>query len=111
MTSINTLLANNRRNSAYGAPRGDRGYINEDQPLTGLRCERLRMVDGDYGPDGTYWGYSPSNGYMYVVFNGATPEFKTACGLLKYYRAKSRADAIAQFNDDSEGYTFARGTK
>ena len=109
--NINTLLNANRRNMSRGAPMGDRGYINEEQPLTGLLCQRVRMVDGDYGPDGTYWGNSPTNGQVYAVFNGPNAEFKPACGLLKYYRAHTRADAISQFSEEHEGYKFSRGAK
>ena len=70
MTSINTILNRQRVNCSRGAPMGDCGFIHDEQPFTRMRCERLRMVDGDYGPDGTYWGYSPSHGRMYVIFNG-----------------------------------------
>jgi hypothetical protein len=107
--TITSILRANRRNSAYGAPMGDSGYINYDQPESGLRCQRLDMVDGDYGPDGTYWGCGSYNsGHMYVIFNGANPEFKTACGLLKYYRAKNRDSAIALFLEDYPEFSFSR---
>lgn len=100
MTSINTLLRQNRRNCAHGAPMGDHGYAHSDN---NMRCERLRMVDGCYGPDGTYWGSgSQQHGYMFVCFNN-TQTF------LKYYRAKSRSDAIAQCLDDYPEVKFTRG--
>lgn len=109
MTSINTILNRQRVNCSRGAPMGDCGFIHDEQPFTRMRCERLRMVDGDYGPDGTYWGYSPSHGRMYVIFNGENEKFEPAGGLLKYYRAKNRADAIAQFQAEYPGYKFTRG--
>ena len=110
-TNINTLLRANRRNSARGAPMGDRGYINDCQQPDGLLCQRIYLVDGDYGPDGTYWGNSPKHGNIYAVFNGQNSEFKPACGLLKYYRAHSREEAIYQFNAEFPGFTFSRGSK
>ena len=107
MTSINTLLRQNPRNCAYGAPMGDHGYAHS---YDRMRCERLRMVDGDYGPDGTYWGSgSQQHGYMFVCFNGANEEYKMACGFLKYYRARSRSDAVAQCLDDYPEIKFTRG--
>lgn len=111
-TSINTVLAGSPRTSTRGAPMGDTGYAHSDNPERGMRCERLRMVDGDYGPDGTYWGCgSREHGHMYVCFNGANEEYKIGCGFLKYYRAKSRADAIAQCLVDYPEITFTRGAK
>lgn len=109
--NINTLLKQNPRSMARGAPMGDTGFINPDALRDTLCCQVLQIVDGAYGPDGTYWG-CPSNehGRMYVIFNATDDEYKMACGVLKYYRAKSRADAIAQFNDEWPGFAFKRGT-
>lgn len=102
--NINQLLRATPRKCTYGAPMGHAGYINPDQPLTGLRCQRITLVDGDYGPDGTYWGYMPRD-HMYAVFDG--PALTT----LKFYRATSRNDAIAQFHDQYPEYNFVRGPK
>lgn len=96
LRSINALLAASPRDGSRGAPMGDPGYARCDN-FSRMRCERLRMLDGDYGPDGTYWGCgSRARGYMYVCFNGATDDYGVAGGFIKYYRATSRADAIAQ---------------
>ena len=108
---INAILRANPRNSAYGAPMGDSGFAHSDNPPNGILCQRVRMVDGDYSPDGTYWGCSPKHGQMYAVFNGANSEYKPACGLLKYYRAHSRAGAIAQFLADYPECKLSRGAK
>lgn len=110
MTNINQLLRAIPRNCKYGAPMGHSGIVRDAQSLTGLRCQRITLVDGDYGPDGTYWGYMPRE-HMYAVFNGANVEFDAAWGLLKFYRASSRDDAIAQFHDQYPEYSFARGSK
>lgn len=106
---INKLLKNNPVNTSRGAPMGDPGYINDGQPLTGLNCQKLGMVDYCYGPDGVYWGGPGPSGHMYVVFNGPNDEYKEACGLLKYVRAHSRNDAIDKFNSQYPGYSFAVG--
>jgi len=88
---------------------GDPGFIKPDAMRDGLRCQALRMEDGAYGPDGTYWGGpSREHGHMYVIFNATDEEYKMARGVLKYYRAKSRAEAISQFNDEWPGFTFKR---
>ena len=107
MPSINTLLRASRVNCSRGAPMGDSGYINDDQPMHGLCCQRVRLIDGDYGPDGTYWGYSHT-GDIYAVFNGANDEWQPARGLLKLYRAKSRAEAVSKFLAQHPGYSFYR---
>lgn len=110
MSSINAYLRKNPRNSKYGAKMGDCGYIAEDCPKNGLLCQKLTMIDGDYGPDGTYWGAGSLRlGYLYVIANNDNSEYSIAGGILKYYRAKSRADAIAQFCKDYPGYSFKRG--
>lgn len=107
--NINKLLRENRRNRSRGALMGDCGFISTDQPLTGLCCQRLEMIDGCYGPDATYWGAgSREHGWMYVIFNAGNDVWKPACGLLKYYRAQSRSDAIKQFNQEYPGYTFIK---
>lgn len=108
--NINQLLRANPASCSRGAPMGDSGFIKPDQPLTGLLCQRITLVDGDYGPDGTYWGYVPRE-HMYAVFNGANAEYKPARGLLKFYRATSRHGAIAQFHAQYPEYNFARGPK
>ena len=108
-TDINQLLKSNPVNCSRGSPMGDGGYINEDQPMTGLCCQRVRMVDRAYGPDGTYWGSPGPTGHIYAVFNDGNDKWKPACGLLKYFRAHGRSDAIRQFLESHPGYSFKRG--
>lgn len=89
---INKLLRARPRASRYGAPLG---YSNHDDAPEGARryCQRVRFVDGDYGPDGTYWG---SGEPLYAVF---TADRETLC----YYRARDRADALRQHDGDARG--------
>ncbi len=53
--NINALLRARMRPCQYGAPMGARNY--DDAPEGSKKyCQRVRFVDGDYAPDGTYWG-------------------------------------------------------
>lgn len=54
--NINAILAapEHSRSSPRGAPMGASDYM--DAPESKLHLQRIRFVDGDYGPDGTYWG-------------------------------------------------------
>ena len=93
---INRILRADPRPCRYGAPMGDSGWINKNrdgdevESESRLYCQRVRFVDGDYGPDGTYWGGGRDVLPLYCVFDR---EDTTR----RYYRAKSRADAVAQF--------------
>jgi len=51
---INRYLRQHPRNSKYGAPMGARSVCADDDQR--LYLQRVYMVDGDYAPDGTYWG-------------------------------------------------------
>lgn len=87
--SINSRLRLRPRSSQYGAPMGARNY--DDSPHgTKKYCQRVRFVDGDYGPDGTYWGGGRGVLPLYAVF---TADLETLC----YYRAATRRDAVAQY--------------
>ena len=89
---LNKILRQHPRPCRYGAPLGARNR--DDAPPDAKRyCQRVRFVDGDYGPDGTYWGSSGAP--LYAVF---TPDLATLC----YYRAKSRDKALAA-HADGEG--------
>ena len=52
--NINQTLRDSPVNSARGAPMGARNHL--DDPEQPLYVQLVRMVDGDYAPDGTYWG-------------------------------------------------------
>ena len=87
--SINALLRARPRPGRYGAPLGD---SNRDDAPAGSKkyCQRVQFVDGDYAPDGTYWGGGRDVLPLYAVF---TADLETLC----YYRAASRRDAVAQY--------------
>jgi hypothetical protein len=81
---IDQLLRARPRDSRYGAPMGAANRY-DGAPGARLYCQKIRFVDGDYAPDGTYWG--SGGGPLYAVF---TADLAT----LAYYRARSRIDAI-----------------
>jgi hypothetical protein len=84
--SIDALLRAHPRPAKYGAPMGASNRY-DAAPGARLYCQRVRFVDGDYGPDGTYWGSGGAP--LYAVFSA---DLET----LAYYRATSRSDAAAQ---------------
>ena len=97
---INALLRNHPRTSLRGAPLGDADRVADlSQPC---HLQRLRLVDGDYGADGTYWGNSPQHGDIWACF---TPDLAT----LIYVRAKSRAQAIDEVLEFYPGIVFLKG--
>ena len=98
--SINKILRSNPRPGKYGAPMGSRNMADS---VTPLHLQRVHFVDGDYGPDGTYWGYDGAN-YLWCAFNGSDcPEYAPAMGSRIYVRARSRAGAVAAV---LEGYPY-----
>lgn len=97
---IDALLRAHPVNSRYGAPMGASNSVGDlTQPC---HLQRLRLVDGDYGADGTYWGNSPSHGDIWAAF---TPDLAT----LIYVRAKSRRDAISEVLETEPCITFIKG--
>lgn len=76
---INRLLRARPVPARYGAPMG---ATNRRDALPGARLysQRVRFVDGDYAPDGTYWGGGPGTVPLYAVFSA---DLETLC----YYRA------------------------
>lgn len=109
MSDINAFLKAHKRNTSRGAPMGHPGYVKADCPTTGMRCQRLRMVDGAYATDGTYWGRGDSDvGYMYAIFNNKNEQYSMAEGVLMFYRAKTRKEAIHKFHESFPEYTFAK---
>lgn len=90
--NINTWLRANPRDCKYGAPLGRRNF--DDAPREPRRyCQRIRFVDGDYTPDGTYWGGGRGVLPLWAVF---TADMETLC----FYRAATRADAIREYWSD-----------
>lgn len=95
-TNINKILRNDRRSMTYGAPMGDSDDFPEDRRNIPLHCQRVYFIDGDYGPDGTYWGASDKAGYIYCAFNGGVrDDFAPAMGVRVYVRAWTHAQAKA----------------
>jgi len=86
---INKILRADRRSCARGAPMGASDIY--DGSIR-LYLQRVRFVDGDYGPDGTYWGYSDGE-HLYCAFNGDSPGSKAGYGTRIYVRAESRSEA------------------
>lgn len=97
---INALLRGRPRHSQRGAPYGDSNRIGDlTQPC---HLQRLRLVNGDYGADGTYWGNSPSHGDIWACF---TPDLAT----LIYVRAQTRKQAADAALEYEPCITFIKG--
>jgi hypothetical protein len=102
---INKILRANPRSCKYGAPMGSRSIADSE---TSLHLQRVHFVDGDYGPDGTYWG--SGGGPLYCAFNGSDcPEYAPAMGSRIYVRARSRDLALAAVLEEYPDVTFKRG--
>jgi hypothetical protein len=87
---INKILRATPRNSSRGAPMGDTDHIAYPACVPPLRCQRIQLVDGDYGPDGTYWGASSP---LWCAFNGDNDEYAAGQGTRIYVRALTREGA------------------
>ena len=86
--NINKILKENPRSCKYGAPLGDCDVVKLDgRPLY---VQRVNFVDGDYGPDGTYWGNRLIDG-IFCGFNLIPGTNKTDNRI--YVRATDRDDA------------------
>lgn len=107
--NINKILRTKIRNSARGAPMG--ALDNVEGPLTNLRCQRVYLIDGDYGPDGTYWGASAKAGHVYCAFNDGQDgdQYAPAMGVRIYVRAHTYEQAKREVAKRYPGATFARG--
>lgn len=103
MADINRILKNKPRPCRYGAPMGDCDLV--DGPLDRLLLQRVRFVDGDYGPDGTYWGGGRGTEPLWCAFNGGD---EPGMRVRLYVRAVSRGAAQAKLRDSYDGITFAR---
>ncbi len=104
MPDINQILSRNPRSCTFGAPMGDRDTDQSDSPL---HVQRVRLVDGDYGPDGTYWGGGGE--HIYCAFNGEDDKYAPAMGTRIYVRAYTRAGAIEAIRESYPDATFKRG--
>ena len=87
---INKILRSQPVHSARGAPMGASNRL--DDPEQPLYLQRVRMVDGDYAPDGTYWGGPPSE----PLWCGFTIDGSNRI----YVRARTRSQAAAAITAD-----------
>lgn len=97
--NINKHLRQNPRSSRYGAPLGSDSYL--DAPEVPLYVQRVHFIDGDYAPDGTYWGGGRGSEALYC---GWSPEAENQV----YVRAVNRADALRAIKDDFPEATFVK---
>ena len=101
--NINKWLKNHPVSCKYGAPLGDRGERGDPDYPYKFYLQRIRMVDGDYDPAGTYWGSSrgskPLWGYMAEDDEGLVRGF---------VRAMSRVSAKARITDEYPKARFFR---
>ena len=98
---INQILRNDPRHVKYGAPMGARDRLDEDWDHSEpLHVQRVRLVDGDYGPDGTYWGASEKAGHVYCAFN------TNAMRVRIYVRAHTRGGAMRAVHELDDALTF-----
>lgn len=70
--------------NSRGSPMGTANYLQE--PENKMYVQRIRMIDGDYSGDGTYWGGKPSEP-LYCAFDAEGQN-------RLYYRGKTREAAI-----------------
>ncbi len=85
---INAILRDDPVNCRYGAPLGQANRLGEN--LEPLYLQRVRFTDGDYAPDGTYWG-APADLWCAFSADGATR---------LYVRAEDRQAAAASVHDE-----------
>lgn len=97
--NINTHLKAHPRNSRYGAPMGSGSYL--DAPEVPLYVQRVNFIDGDYAPDGTYWGGGRGSEPLYC---GWSPEAEN----MVYVRAVNRADALRGIAEEFPEATFLK---
>lgn len=94
---INRLLRKHSRSHPRGAPMGARSYLKAPE----LKCylQRVRMIDGDYAADGTYWGSGGDP--LWCAFHTYGPN-------RVYVRAATRKAAIAAVLADFPEAAFFR---
>lgn len=80
---INWYLRQHPRDCKRGAPMGASNIRPDD--LTRLYVQRINFTDGDYAPDGTYWGKSL---HLWCAFSADYISARV------YVRAPNRLEAI-----------------
>lgn len=94
---INRILRADPRPCKYGAPMGSSGWDDREDDEAPVYLQRLRLVDGDYGADGTYWGCGAP---LWCAFNAEGT-------LRRYVRAATRPKAIEAMRDEyNENFVF-----
>jgi hypothetical protein len=88
---INKILKANPRSCTYGAPLGASNYVDSD--TTRLYLQRIRPVDYDYAPDGTYWGFGSGTPPLWCAFD-VEGEVRV------YVRARTREQAMKEILND-----------
>lgn len=80
---INKILKASPRNCKFGAPMGAASGINN--PEFPLYVQKIRLIDGDYAADGTYWGGSSEPLWCAFSVEGSNRD---------YIRAVSREEVV-----------------
>jgi len=91
--NINRILRQDMRSMKRGAPMGDSSWHDGDAPLY---LQRVRFIDGDYGPDGTYWGGGREAKAIWCAFSGECSEHLAAQQSRIYVRAMNRKNAAVE---------------
>lgn len=99
MPNINAILRKNPVNCRYGAPMGRRNQFSEADGK--LYLQRVKFVDGDYSPDGTYWGIGYGVLPLWCAFH---PDGET----MIFVRAANREAAITAARDNYPSAEFIR---
>lgn len=86
------------------------GDSNRCDYMSPLYLQRVRFVDGDYGPDGTYWGRSASVGALWCAFNKEHHDAAAGHGTRIYVRAHSRTEARLKVLAEYPGLRFVRSS-
>jgi len=100
--NINKLLAADRRSCRFGAPLGDTDHVDNLDTAGPLYLQRVNFIDGDYAPDGTYWGHSAREGGIYCAFDATADQVRA------YVRAHTRLGAKAALIELYPEITFVR---
>lgn len=102
---VNKVLKSDPVNCSRGASMGQTDAFDPDAGW--LYLGRVKMVDGDYSPDGTYWGGGSGTLPLWCAINGGISPGKHS---RIWVRAKSRQDAVRQIMEHHmvQGFFGAR---
>jgi hypothetical protein len=91
---INRILRERPRSSLYGSPMGALNRDDRTERGQFVYCQRVRFIDGDYAPDGTYWGGGRGTLPLYCIFTADL-------ALCWYVRARDRAEAMRAYRQEA----------